>query len=65
MRHGHVTVAGEVHDRRTKYLAEDVSDDVLGVRDVRNRLRIGAGPTRQRSTATGASAGTSTAAVRR
>jgi hypothetical protein len=38
---GEVTLNGSVPDRRTKRLAEEVLDDVLGVNDVHNRLTIG------------------------
>jgi len=37
---GEVTLTGEVVDRRTKRLAEDVAESVMGVFDVHNRLRI-------------------------
>lgn len=39
---GEVTLEGTVEDRRTKRMAEDVAEAVPGVRDVHNRLRIGA-----------------------
>ena len=35
-----VTLNGSVEDRRAKRLAEDISDSVGGVRDVRNNLRV-------------------------
>ena len=35
-----VTLTGEVDDRRTKRLLEDVAEDVRGVRDVHNRVRV-------------------------
>lgn len=38
---GEVTLSGTVDHRRTKRLAEHVLDDVLGVKDVHNRLRVG------------------------
>lgn len=37
---GEVTLEGVVEDRRTKRLAEDVSEGVRGVEDVHNRLRL-------------------------
>jgi hypothetical protein len=43
-----VTLAGTVHDRREKRLAEDIAGSVSGVRDVQNNLRVGqsnGGPT--------------------
>lgn len=39
---GEVTLAGVVHDRGMKRMAEDAASDVFGVRDVHNRLRIAA-----------------------
>jgi hypothetical protein len=37
---GEITLAGTVSDRRVKRLAEDVVEQVTGVHDVHNRLRI-------------------------
>ena len=37
---GEVTLTGSVPDRRTKRLAEDVAEEVLGVKDVHNRLKV-------------------------
>lgn len=37
---GEVTLSGTVDDRHTKRLAEHVLDDVLGVKDVHNQLRV-------------------------
>ncbi len=37
---GEVILTGDVPDRKTKRLAEDISDSVPGVRDVQNRLKI-------------------------
>ena len=36
---GEVTLLGEVEDRHTKRMAEDVADGVRGVRDVHNQLK--------------------------
>lgn len=38
---GEVTLAGTVSDRRMKRLAEDVVEDIAGVHDIHNQLRIG------------------------
>jgi hypothetical protein len=40
VRNGEVTLTGDVPDRRTKRLAEDISDSVPGVQDIHNRLQI-------------------------
>jgi osmotically-inducible protein OsmY len=37
---GEVTLAGKVPDRRSKRLSEDVVEDIQGVRDVSNQLRV-------------------------
>lgn len=37
---GEVTLEGTVEDRATKRAAEDLADDVLGVKQVHNRLRV-------------------------
>ncbi len=37
---GEVTLEGAVDSRRTKRMAEDVADDVRGVKDVHNRLHV-------------------------
>jgi len=42
VRDADVTLEGSVADRRTRRLAEDIAGNVPGVRDVFNRLRIGA-----------------------
>jgi len=36
---GEVTLAGEVEDRRAKRRAEDIIEEVSGVRDIHNQLR--------------------------
>jgi hypothetical protein len=41
---GEVTLAGTVSDRRAKRLAEDVVEDVSGVKEVHNRLRVNRSP---------------------
>src|ERR1043165_1476850 len=35
-----VTITGEVHDRRMKHMTEDVVDEVPGVKDIHNQLRV-------------------------
>ncbi len=40
VRDGEVTLRGTVDDRRQKWLTEDISDAVTGVRDVHNELKI-------------------------
>ncbi len=40
VQNGEVTLTGDVPDRRTKRLAEDISDSIPGVQDVHNRLQI-------------------------
>jgi hypothetical protein len=37
---GEVTLEGEVEDRRSRRLAEDIAYESFGVRDVQNRLRL-------------------------
>jgi osmotically-inducible protein OsmY len=37
---GVVTLAGSVDDRHAKRMAEDIAEDVSGVRDVQNQLRV-------------------------
>jgi osmotically-inducible protein OsmY len=37
---GVVTLSGEVPERRMKHLAEDIADDIRGVRDIENRIRV-------------------------
>ncbi len=37
---GEVTLSGTVHDRRDKRRIEDIADDVPGVRDIHNRIRV-------------------------
>lgn len=40
---GEVTLSGTVEDRRSKRRAEDVADDVTGVKHVQNNLRYSSG----------------------
>lgn len=37
---GEVTLTGTVSDRRMKRLAEDCVDNIIGVKDVRNEIRV-------------------------
>jgi osmotically-inducible protein OsmY len=37
---GVVTLSGQVSDRRMKYLAEEILDEVSGVKEVHNKLRV-------------------------
>lgn len=37
---GVVTLTGEVPERRMKHMAEDLADEVRGVRDIENRIRV-------------------------
>jgi osmotically-inducible protein OsmY len=37
---GSVTLSGEILDRRMKHMAEDVADEVTGVKEVHNQLRV-------------------------
>lgn len=70
---GGVTLTGLVPDRRTKRLADEALDEVMGVQDVHNRLKVGSASTTPRAgdgngsrQLTGSqSAQTSTAATRR
>lgn len=39
---GVVRLSGNVRDRRQKYCIEDIADDVFGVREVHNGIRLGA-----------------------
>lgn len=43
VREGIVTLSGKVEDKHTKRLAEDIAEEVMGVRDVRNELRTARG----------------------
>jgi hypothetical protein len=40
VREGEVTLSGSVPDRRSKWLAEDIGEEVSGVKNVENRLRV-------------------------
>ncbi len=40
VRDGEVTLKGEVLDRRMKHLAEDIADEVHGVKEIHNQLRV-------------------------
>ena len=37
---GEVTLKGTVQDRRVKYLAEELVESIMGVKDVTNQLRV-------------------------
>lgn len=41
VRDGEITFEGTVPDRESKRLAEDITQDLPGVREVRNHLRVG------------------------
>jgi osmotically-inducible protein OsmY len=43
VREGTVTLTGSVQDRRSKRMAEDLSQDVSGVKDVQNQIRVNSG----------------------
>ena len=51
VQNGEVTLSGSVEDRRAKRLAEDLVDDVYGVKDVQNQLRTSTHPRRSESPA--------------
>jgi hypothetical protein len=57
---GEVTLEGTVEDRRTKRAAEDVVEDVPGVKQVHNRLRVQAAGASQTEAAIAARGATST-----
>jgi osmotically-inducible protein OsmY len=40
VKNGEVTLTGEVTNRRMKFMAEDVVDQVSGVREIHNQLRV-------------------------
>jgi len=40
VKEGEVTLSGTVDSRRAKYLAEDLCDQVMGVKEVNNQLRV-------------------------
>ena len=37
---GNVTLTGEVFDKRMKYMTEDVIEEVTGVKEIQNKLRV-------------------------
>lgn len=59
---GEVTLTGSVETRREKFLAEEIADDVSGVTEVHNSLRVGRAATQSsayaESTSTSAQTGT-------
>jgi Flp pilus assembly secretin CpaC len=56
---GEVTLTGTVEDRLAKRRAEDCAEQVMGVRDVMNQIRVQAGRTESRSADRGSSGTTS------
>jgi osmotically-inducible protein OsmY len=44
---GDVTLTGSVRSRHEKFRAEEIADEVSGVNDVHNQLRIGSAQTQQ------------------
>jgi BON domain len=59
---GEVTLAGSVESRHEKFLAEEIADDVGGVSEVHNQLRVTRARTQQGLGTSAAEAGTTTAA---
>jgi osmotically-inducible protein OsmY len=57
---GEVTLTGTVRSRHEKFRAEEIADDVSGVNEVQNQLRVGS-PSQQQSGSTSASTGGSSA----
>jgi hypothetical protein len=58
VRGGEVTLTGTVPERWMKRLAEDVVEQVMGVRDVMNQIRVQGERQREDSGATGSSRST-------
>lgn len=54
---GEVTLTGSVRSRHEKFRAEEIADDVSGVHDVHNQLRLGTQPQQQPSAASATSTG--------
>jgi osmotically-inducible protein OsmY len=50
VQNGEVTLAGLVRERQDKRFAEDLVDDIPGVREVHNQLRVGSGHEAERGT---------------
>ena len=50
VQNGEVTLTGFVHERQDKRFAEDLVDDLPGVREVHNQLRVGSGHDTARGT---------------
>jgi hypothetical protein len=50
VKQGEVTLSGTVDERRMKRMIEDICDDVLGVKDVQNRIRVGQQQQQQQTT---------------
>ncbi|WNG41415.1 BON domain-containing protein [Archangium violaceum] len=62
VKNGEVTLTGLVEERRDKRVIEDIIEDVLGVKDVHNQLKVGT--SEQFSTTTGVSGSSVTKVVR-
>jgi len=57
---GDVTLTGSVRTRHEKFRAEEIADDISGVNEVHNQLRIGSAQTQQQTTGTTTSPTTNT-----
>ena len=55
VRNGEVTLTGTVDDRQTKRMIEDLAEEVSGVREVHNQIRVQRGDSRQTSATSTAS----------
>ena len=55
VRNGEVTLTGTVDDRQTKRMIEDLAEEVSGVREVHNQIRVQRGDSRQTSASSTAS----------
>jgi hypothetical protein len=57
---GEVVLSGTVNDRRDKRMAEDIAENVSGVNNVENRLRVNRGTFGSTTATTGAESSTTT-----